>query len=882
MNGSKLLRDAGLLCYADRVDVDHLRYNGKTRRRANRFAAAQAMLLRAPNDRGVLAGRLVCLDLVRPSDLQAALSAEVYGLRGRPCIDWPAADSDRVERRALSCFTALALTKNVDAEAELSALPALLESLPEYRAVAAEERLAELERDLVCWAAQRLPKPLWAHVAGLRPMSSLARHCAALVDVAGVPRIVLDEPAVARRAEAADMLDTAVAAARKATTPLLVDLAIKVFSVKAKESDANMLARWARELLGLRARVEAGDVASAVIIAWQLDLVESGTLTEVDAAVSTRARYVRVASLRLWRMLAAFPTDIQRWISSEMNAGYLAMMADPTCKDLSGLGAAISSFQAFLQEVFGFATLPIGLHKLIPEPVPRAQWIPETAVRRAIRWIDEDTQGDPRLKQICALMILLAYHAPLRLGELRWLRLSNIANTADGSIEIEITALSGASRLKSPAATRRVLISDAAVVARLAALIARREAEGAPSGALLFAAPDDDTAPYRAHAVHVTLLRLLKQATGDPAMTFYALRHTCVSNAMEELLSSASITNNNRLSQLADWAGHEVAVTTLKFYSHWFEFALRTQIDASLRDHSLSNADGERLLGTKANTLTVMARRKGVPLEACLWQIAEQRAEGVVRGLPTADAGLDLHEPQSISFVGPLNRNFTIFHCFTALSYLMLNVDRRLIQDRMHLSAPNLQSIDVAAVEVARGLYAARGKLLPEGLAGARSVVEHFGFEFARVRQPRYDSFRAALALPQEAAVAAAAANAWSEAWRQGELSADPPERLVPLLAFLKSAGVTPDELLLTYEDDRTKPTGLASLLAAASAVATAVFHDHLPVKALLHVRRGRERAFLVWPSRGDAGEAGRSNAGFDVLMFAVSVWARPEVQEWK
>lgn len=879
----KLLHEAGIRCYPDSADVDHLRYTSEVRRRANRFCTVQAALLNAANAPGILAGRLVCFDLVRPADLRLALASPVYSLRGRACIEWTASGEKRIDRRVLSALTTLNLSGFASApDAELAAFEELLGSMPDFRSMPARERLVELERDLACWAVQRLPKPLWAHVVRLRPMTPLARHHASMADMPRVPIVPLDEVAAARRAEAADMLDTAVSAGRKADTSWIVDMAVKVFSVSDRETEAETLYRWGRDLLALRSHVEQADVPSAVVIAWQLDLVESGTLTKIDAPPLTRARYVRLASIRLWRMLSILPADVQKWQPDELNAGYLSMMSDPSCRDLSALGAAISAFQAFAHDVFGIEPSPLGLHKLIPEPVPRAQWIPRTAVARAIRWLDEDDKGDPRLKTIVALMILLGYSAPLRLSELRWIRLSNIACTPEGSLEIEITALSGSSRLKSPAATRRVLITDAAVVARVKAFVTQREDEGAPSESLLFAAPFDDMAPYRAHAVHLTLLRLLKQATGDPAMTFYALRHTVISNTVEELLSSSSITNNNRFIQLADWAGHEVPVTTLKFYSHWFEFALRVQIDSSLRDHLLSNVAGENLLGVKANTLTVSARRKKLPLTDYVWLIAEQRAQIEIASLPSAAGPLELHEPEPISFVGPLNRNFTITACLTTLDDLRLDRDRRLIQNRMQISATQLEAVDRAAVEVARSIYASRGLLLPGTLNSARAVITHFGLDFPRARQRRFENFRKALSLPQDAEVAADAARAWAEAWNSGELSADPPERLVPLLSFLKVNEVASGSLLLTYENDPSASGEVKALLDSAKAVTAAVFHDHLPVRPLDRVRRTRSRAFLVWPSRSDVGEAGRSNAGFDSLMFAVSVWARPEVQDWK
>lgn len=74
-NSRQLVKGAGLLLTTDRaVDIDHLRYTGTARRRAGRFAAAQRLLMTRANDAlGVRAGRLICLDLILPAEIEVAL-----------------------------------------------------------------------------------------------------------------------------------------------------------------------------------------------------------------------------------------------------------------------------------------------------------------------------------------------------------------------------------------------------------------------------------------------------------------------------------------------------------------------------------------------------------------------------------------------------------------------------------------------------------------------------------------------------------------------------------------------------------------------------------------------------------------------------------------
>lgn len=881
MTPTELLHSAGIYCYPDSADIEHLRYGPQVRRRSYRFECFQRYVLTTPSEAGIYAARLVALDLVRPSELADALRVQPYRLHETACVEWSAAGSPRLDRRALCSFTTLAMGSRAPAaEEELSAMLRLLDRVEEYRVIAATDRLTELEQDFACWAAQRLPRVLWAHVTGLRPLTALSRQCVAMGDTAGVPRLSVDEAQSSQHAEAADMLDTALAEGRASTTPVLVELAVAVFKMKEGEDDKETLRRWARDLLALRTRIEAGDVASAVLVAWQFDVVQNGTLTQVDAALGTRASYVRLASLPLWRILAPLPPDPRRWDRETLRAGYLAAMGDPACKDKRKLGAAISSFQSFLQEAFGLPALPLGLHKLIPAAAPRAQWLPESAVSRAVRWIEEDSRGDPRLLMICALMIRLAYVIPARFEELLWLRLKNLSHLSDGSMEIEIAPRRG-KNLKTAAATRRVQVNDPATVAKLSILEKMREHEGASTGELLFADALNGDSPYRRHAVHVTILRVLKLATGDASMTFHALRHTHVSNAVEQILRSPSLSICSRLAKLADSTGHEVAATTLSFYAHRFEFALRTQLDKRLAEHVLTNANGSSLLGRKANSLTVAAKRSHMSLTDFVWRDSEAKARDVAVTLPSSADRLDLHEPDAPSFAGPLARQYTLWHCVRTIQLLKV-LPRDQVCHRLHLTDSNLDLIDDAADKVLSTIYSARRRLPPSDASGVLDVMEYLEIRLDRTSQPRYEALRRAMTLPQDAALIADGATAWMTCWWKGELSAEDPEALLPLLLLLRLLDVSASSLLLTFEEDSSDPDSVAALKARAAHVAIAAFHDHVPTTSLPRVRGDRPCAYLVWPSHEGVGAAGRSNRGFDALMFATAVWSCIEFEEWK
>jgi hypothetical protein len=378
MNPKEKLSLPGIDLFTDNADIDHLRYGFGFRARVRRFRVVQDLFVKAGHfEPGVRAGRLLCLDMVKPTDLEAALSASPYAYRDHACVEWGGTKDCALDRRVLSALTLCSPSiEGQSATDQIQAMQERIKRLSEFRNLADGEILLILAADQLCWAAQHLPKPLWAHVADRRRFTLLPRFVLGNEHPSLVPIIHLDEERCRRSVEAADMLDAAILAGRQSDeAPAVLELARDVFKMKSAETKDATLTRWGKGLIALRAHVERADVASALVVAWNYDLVENGTVLEPDAKRETRARYARIANRPLWRMISALPSTVGRWAREDLSAGYLAMMVDESCTDLSALGAAISSFQAFLEETFDIPTLQLGLHKLVPDAKPRAQWV---------------------------------------------------------------------------------------------------------------------------------------------------------------------------------------------------------------------------------------------------------------------------------------------------------------------------------------------------------------------------------------------------------------------------------------------------------------------------------------------------------------------------
>lgn len=879
----KEINQAGILLYTDeRVPVDHARYGPTTRARVRRFTAFQRAVIASPSAApGVLAGRHVALDLISVHHLRRALGALPYALHGNAYVEW--LEDQRLDRRQLRIMTVLSLGGEREPVAEIAALRAITSSIKGYASIEPERVLDEVELDRIAWASERLQKALWSHVAKVRRFSLLSRKDLANDRVDLVPAHQLDPLLSEQQAQMADLVDAGIGCGRKLQTmPAVVRLASEVFSIDSKLPDHENLTNWGKGLLGLRPHVETADVASAVIVGWNYFLIANGTSTATDAALATRARYARVANAPLWRMVANLPARLEDWTPERIRAGCTSAMLEPSCRDKQGLGAALSSFQQYLEEECGIEVSLAGLHRLIPDSKPRAKWIARTAIMRAVTWLTSADRGDERLLTIASVMLQLASAKPFRISELRWLRIGNLHFPKGGGVEIEVAPLAGINPLKTDAATRRIRFEGGEVCSVLREWTTKRIDEGAPDSAYLFGEPDKDDKLYRPHAVHALLLEVLKRATGDVEVTFHSLRHTVVTNDVEAILSLNEPGSTNRFALMADETGHVVAATSFEHYSHRIEAPLRLAIDSELKRLELTNAEGERALGIKANTLTQGARRQDLDLTCHVWTVAANRAKTFIARLPDVAEGLTWTQPKPPIFTGPVARTFTVNRCLVVLEALAKGKSTALIEHRHGLGQAEQNQLVEAALEVVEDLYRKRQKLPRASCKSVGAAFALLHLDVERARQPRYHDLIEFAALPQDHGLLESAARAWTSLWWEGEVCANEPAALIPLLKLLQQAGVSPENLLLRKEPDAEDPNSMERYRADADMASFSVFNQPVLVEPLTVVRPGRASAYLLWTSGPAVGPGGKSNAGFDVLMYAIAVWAQPSLREWR
>jgi integrase len=619
------LKAAGILSYLDRAQLYDLRYLGERDGRTRRFKKAIAEVSKLAHDKpGVYEARLVFLALVQPEHLRAAVSVQPYRHDGKVYLDWEVRDSGydddqepRIERRRLPDLTVLSIPSiGTSAGAGMTDFLRLLQTMSAYQGTPESTLLEEIGRDLACWAITNLPGPLWAHITGLQTFWATARQTLVRKST-GLRNADAASDDSAQELEIAAFEDTVlatVANAEKSEDTSVLEAALRILSTKEGETDQETLKRWVDGYLKLKTNIQYADCHTAIIAAWQLNLIESGTAGHATAVPQTRSSYIKLISPPLLSGLRAMGGNPSTWTQEKMDATYTTLLASHQ-GDKRKFCSALNDFQMYCHETWGTPLVRINASDLVPPPRPRTQLIHAHEVAKAVLWFETYKDGDQRLLQICALMLRLFEQAPFRLNELAFIRLENIEIEDGGNCALIEVYPCPENGLKSDSGTRPLIIKDRTTIAKLAAWVAKRRQEGAKDGDFLFG-KKSGKGLYRKSLVSATIRTALKAATGDPAMTIHALRHSYATRVLNEILLEPHAIDFNRLNQLAHDMGHVSISTTIEFYVHDFSDLLAVLCQRKIRGLVVyDSTEAERVTGKSSDALRQVPRRNGISLD---------------------------------------------------------------------------------------------------------------------------------------------------------------------------------------------------------------------------------------------------------------------------
>ena len=893
MDHKQMAETAGLLISADSIHLQTVRLGAGVPSRVRRFGQFIHEVVTALDTKPhIAAARLVGLDGIRPDSLARLDTAisKLYVWQSHVHVEWNEEIPPRLERRAISAPTTSALRARSSAIPDgmtlSDELKAYLKASPTYQTLPAKERVKELARDALCWWYQSLPLALFFHAAGLQVMSAVARVCLARQETAQVPVIVaptIDAAAELMDTEScAELLDVAAMSAGNDESGVVLTQAILKMETKSGETDAATLRRWVRELLQLRNQALQAGPVNALLLAWIVDICESGTLREENPSRETPKRYFVSAADRLRLRLKGLPDATSDWSTEILSAIYDELIDEEIERNPKGssaqtLASALTNFHAFLVQWFELQPLQRRLHAKVPMVPVRAKVVWPHEIGRAVGWVNELTD-DAQARVMLKIIFGIEKEAAARPSELLFLRIGNVQKFKN-HLEIEVAPSLRWGRLKTRAGQRRLRITDPYVVALIWSWVEARQANGAASSALLFADPKNEDAVYRRHLVSTLVNALLKAATGDPGAVAYDLRHTVINGRSVDVLASSATTDVNRLADNATAHGHVSGMTSIVSYTHLYELPLRHWLDVSMATLvPLTSAEAAALTGLSADNVRQLAGRHGTSSMVFGWW--KVREPTTVPQYAMASAEWEWRSPQP-----PATRAIGRFEPTVSITLLMVDelaskVSTADLAKSFHITEPEARQLQANAIsvahEVARMTWPAKygpRVALPIGLKSSLDCAA-VDTQAALAPKPKFQRLIDWLSVRQDRSLLEDAFRSWRDCRIGDHISLDEPGRALGLLRALEAAGINPLALRVCYRAEQASPGAGPPSLGVAQRDFTAVFGMR-PRLFPVEERRWDAQSYLLWDSDdcidSPTGASGTLD-GLDALMFAVGV----------
>lgn len=890
-DGALIAANIAMTSHFDAIGRVHFRSGSLTARAAARFAIIQEAFLKghlmAPSPPVLAALSLILFDgIAVESDLALALASldQIYRWGGQNCLDWT--DSiGRQNRRFIGPITqaVLALPRKtaIDVGATLQKLDLWLKDF--VRSPNRSYSLELLSLDAQAWLRERLPDPLFAHCICKAPITALsrltlARHESrlALSPAAGEPA---EEPS--SRALACAM-DSYFASRRDDQGGWFIAELVQSCRRKRALSNAEDKQRMLRECDALASRDIDIAPTGGLILAWVIDLLQSGTRTKFRLKAITPAKYVSIAAKRLWDTFRG--QDVEELSATDFQRIYLGMMDGLSNAQKRTLASALSSWHFFLSCWFDVAPLYRSLHRWVPISAPKANIIWPHEMEMIRNWLITP-MPDVRHHAQLRVAFEIASSIRIRATELLNLRLQNL-HFSPSSLTVEIATKAADGGVKTLAAYRRDQTHSAAGVAMIKAWCQRREHEGAYPGDYLFGDPHRPEVKYASGLLYADLNRLLKAATGDSTIAMHALSHTRISIDWSALAQQDSPIDLNPFERESVDAGHASAATGFACYFHLFEAWLRASLDQGIHTHYCTwsciservakNADAYRQARSRSRRQNASLSR-----EAFAQDFIKQACPVLL--LPSASEGVALSEARNPIAPAP-PKPFSLSAILDVLNDIEAGHSAEAIALRSDRSVGEIAEVALAAIEALQGIGEldwrkvtpiAKHAVLELHRCLQTGIRERI--QFKRAGQPKASLFYDLIASGRQPEIIASGIDAWQRGYRGGYLSLEQASTTQHILALLDAAGY-PRHLILIRGIPPLERTVMAAFRAG---------NLGLPEWGSTQARPGRPKAYLILASHSPVpgngklvGNAALGMGGVHAVMFAAAVQRRV-VMRW-
>lgn len=850
----------------------------------------------------IIAAALIAEGVVSEADLIACVSALPAAVRRGDTVHASWVVKEVLHRRSLSSLTLIAgksanskQDTPVNWQKELDQFSETLRMFyPGSKDIAGPDRIASALNDGCAWVYLNCPMVCVAYVSGAQQLSLLSdlahdRQCGRReLPIQGYANTEA-HPLV----EAMDLaLDKAFDDAKPVSTSQWIIGALKkLVSVSAGENGmraADYLVKDAvRQRLGavVQTLARSGTPVDALLLAWVLYLLETGSLHLRNPKLSTIARYTHAAVERLHRSLNRVPVAPADLDQGEWEAFFKEVLgADDASKELR---CAVASFHCFLVGEFG----------LDPQPWLFVGVDDVSAVSANVVWPDEITRAfnlistfgsDLRLRQSMKVMLSIGAGNKVRIGEVRSIRLCNIHLRGE-DLEIEVAPRRTHHQGKSAAARRILKYGNTEHQVAIKAWLQRRIDESAEPDDLLFGDPHQPDRGYKMGACQRILNQTLRAATGDSSVSFQTLRHTAISRDLHHTLMNAQLHHPiSPITQISVEAGHSIERTTFANYFHWPEEVIRHWLDTALAPYLDSPAIAAKWLDRPADGLRQGRHRSASRAEYLPTLIGIQALALVVAPILSTTQIALVDDASSY----PINA-MPLTSLTRLMEDLMANHSMGGICSRNSTTEATVAHVCHAVADVVR-------KLKHRGLKNQprlhKKANEQAALEFARERLRRMDfcfdvgkeDHLSALVqqLQSVAAISdklAKAATAWTKVLADDVLSLMDPDAAKPLIELMRQGSISPDHLVMRVQsidtdDLATNQAMLGSIkVTAARAVVEEIYETSVQIECVKS-RRGRPDVYLlVSRKRTGTGKPAASAScrmnRINGLMLALAVW---------